>query len=70
MEAVLRGLQFDKCLVYLDDIIVMSKVFETSFNNLRAVFLRLRQAGLRKCPMSSSKLFTLMGFDCFSPFYN
>ena len=47
MEVVLRGLQFDKCLVYLDDIIVMGKDFETALNNLRAVFLRLRQAGLQ-----------------------
>ena len=47
MEVVLRGLQFDKCLVYLDGIIVMGKDFETALNNLRAVFLRLRQAGLQ-----------------------
>ena len=39
MEVVLRGLQFDKCLIYLDDIIVMGKNFETALNNLRAVFL-------------------------------
>ena len=28
MELVLRGLQYDKCLVYLDDIIIFSKTFE------------------------------------------
>ena len=47
MEVVLRGLQFDKCLIYLDDIIVMGKNFGTALNNLRAVFLCLRQAGLQ-----------------------
>ena len=47
MEVVLRQLQFDKCLVYLDDIIVLGKDFDTALENLRAVFLRLRQANLK-----------------------
>ena len=28
------------------------------------------RGNLRKCPMSVSKLYTLMRFDCFSPFHN
>ena len=47
MEEVLRQLQFDKCLVYLDDINVLGKDFNTALENLRAVFLRLRQANLK-----------------------
>ena len=46
MEVVLNDLQFEKCLVYLDDIIVMGRDFETAMTNLREVFLRLRQAKL------------------------
>ena len=47
MEVVLKGLQFEKCLVYLDDIIVVGKDFETALENLRLVFSRLRQAKLQ-----------------------
>ena len=47
MEVVLRQLQFDKCLVYLDDINVLGKDFNTALESLLAVFLRLRQANLK-----------------------
>ena len=47
MEVVIRQLQFDKCLVHLDDIIVFGKDFDTALENLRAVFVRLRQANLK-----------------------
>jgi hypothetical protein len=47
METVLAGLQWDKCLVYLDDIIVVGKSFEDMLGNLGGVFLRLPQAGLK-----------------------
>ncbi|MEW8486027.1 MAG: reverse transcriptase family protein [Candidatus Thiodiazotropha sp.] len=55
MEVVLRQLQFDKCLVYLDDIIVLKKNFDTALENLHAVFSRLRQANL-KLKVSKCKL--------------
>ena len=56
MEVILRQLQYDKCLVYLDDIIVLGENFEAALENLRAVFLRLRQAHLQ-LKVSKCKLF-------------
>lgn len=38
MEVVLRQIQYDKCLVYLDDIIVLGENFEAALEILRAVF--------------------------------
>ena len=50
METVLPGLQYEKCLVYLDDIIVFGENFDMALQNLRLVFLRLRQASLQLKP--------------------
>jgi ribosome-interacting GTPase 1 len=47
MENVLHGLQWDICLVYLDDIIVMAKDFKGMIEKLRQVFCRLQNAGLK-----------------------
>ncbi len=54
MEFVLAGLQWSKCLVYLDDIIVYSKTFEQHLQHLREVFQRLREAGLKLKPSKCS----------------
>ena len=66
MEVVLRQLQFDKCLVYLDDIIVLRKDFDTPLQNLRTVFLRLRQANLQlkvsKCKLLQKQAIFLEHF--------
>ncbi|KAK3093316.1 hypothetical protein FSP39_013979 [Pinctada imbricata] len=60
MESVLRGLQFETCLVYLDDIIVLGKSFEEMIANLSQVFDRLQQAGLKlkakKCNLFASEV--------------
>ena len=50
MENVLAGLARDKCLVYLDDILVIGQTFEEHLTNLREVFSRLRRAGLKLKP--------------------
>ena len=50
MERVLTGLARDICTVYLDDILVMGATFEEHLFNLRCVFDRLRNAGLRLKP--------------------
>ena len=50
MDAVLAGLQWSSCLVYLDDVIVPGKTFGEHLMNLRTILDRLRQAGLKLHP--------------------
>ena len=50
MEAVLNGLIWRTCLVYLDDIITVGDTFERALLNLRGVFDRLRMANLKLKP--------------------
>lgn len=47
MDDVLRGLQNEICLVYLDDIIIFSTSFQEHLERLRLVFNRLRDANLK-----------------------
>ena len=58
MNLVMRGLTWEACLVFLDDIVVMSTTFEQHLERLRAVFGRLRSANLKLKP-SKCKLFQL-----------
>lgn len=55
METVLAGLQWQICLIYLDDIIVYGKTFDDMLQNLELVFEKLLAAGLklkaRKCSL-------------------
>ena len=55
METVLAGLNWQICLIYLDDIIVIGRTFEDMINNLDKVLTKLRDAGLklksRKCQL-------------------
>lgn len=50
MEDVLRGLQWEICLVYMDDIIVPSATFNDSITRLELVFHRLSSANLKLKP--------------------
>ncbi len=50
MDLVLRGLHWERCLVYLDDIIVHGRTFEEHLDNLRLVWSRLREANLKMKP--------------------
>ena len=50
MEKVLAGLQFDICLIYLDDVIVKSDDFDSHIVHLRSVFERIRKANLKLSP--------------------
>lgn len=50
MEFVLGGLQWQTCLVYLDDVIVYGRDFDEHLERLAEVFKRFRQAGLKLKP--------------------
>ena len=47
MEVVLTGLQWNICLIYLDDIITFGKSFDEAVENLEKVLDRLQTAGLK-----------------------
>ena len=50
MQIVLHGILGSKVLVYLDDIIVFGATFQEKLDNLRTVFQRLKDAGLKIQP--------------------
>lgn len=50
MELVLCGLQFDRCLIYLDDVIVFGRTFSETLENLISVFDRFKGANLKLKP--------------------
>lgn len=50
MEHVLRGLNWQTCLIYIDDIIIYSRNFDEHLRHLEDVFLRLRKANIRFKP--------------------
>ncbi|XP_061419148.1 uncharacterized protein LOC133349599 [Lethenteron reissneri] len=50
MELVMRGLQWEQCLIYLDDVIVFSRSLSEHWSRLREVFQRLRAAHLKLKP--------------------
>jgi len=64
MTMLLAGLNWDICLVYIDDIIVMGRSFNQHVRNLAQVFQRLRLAGLKlkptKCLLFQRKV-TILG---------
>ena len=50
IENVLGSLRWEKCICYLDDVIIFGSDFQTTLDNLRAVFSRLRSANLKLKP--------------------
>ncbi|KAK3726814.1 hypothetical protein QZH41_019605 [Actinostola sp. cb2023] len=50
MEHCLADLNFKKCIVYIDDIVIYAKTFEEHLERLEAVFTRLHQFGLKLKP--------------------
>eukprot|EP00731_Ephydatia_muelleri_P032903 Em0024g447a len=50
MERVLAGLHWTTCLIYLDDILILSATVQQHFTRLREIFDRLKQAGLKIKP--------------------
>ena len=47
MDLVLKGYQWERCLCYLDDVIIFGPTFEKACENLEFVFERFRQANLK-----------------------
>ena len=60
MSQVLRGLQWDRCLVYIDDILIFGMTFDAALENLEAVLDRISQFGLQlkstKCALFRTSL--------------
>jgi len=60
MELVMRGLQWEILLIYLDDLIVFSKTFDEHLERLDKVLSRLSEAGLKlkpsKCVLFKSEV--------------
>ena len=54
MEHVLRGLQWEECLVYMDDIIIPRSSVEQSLERLSHVLVRLRDVNLKLKPSKCS----------------
>jgi hypothetical protein len=50
MDSILRGLAYDACLVYLEDVIVVGRTFQEQLDNLRKVFQMLREAPAEELP--------------------
>ena len=63
MEQVLRGLQWQTALVYLDDVVVFGRSFTETKERLQVVFNRFRDAGLKlkpsKCQFFQSEVLYL-----------
>jgi hypothetical protein len=59
METVLRGLNWEQCLIYLDDVVVFAPSWQEMLARLDTVFSRLAGAGLklkpRKCRLFARK---------------
>ena len=60
METVLAGLNWQICLIYLDDIIVHGESFEAMLTNVDSVLCILQDAGLklkpRKCQLFKNEV--------------
>ena len=56
MHAVLCGLQYDICLVSLDDIIAFSQTFDNHLKHLNNGFIRRRSTNIRLKPIASVHL--------------
>ena len=63
MESVLMGLSRSRCMVYLDDVMVIGRNFTEHLENVWEVFERFRQANLKlkpeKCFLASSEVLYL-----------
>eukprot|EP00118_Oscarella_pearsei_P017903 m.180288 g.180288 ORF g.180288 m.180288 type:complete len:1472 (+) comp39243_c0_seq11:859-5274(+) len=60
MDSLLAGLKWQRCLVYLDDVLVFSKDFQSHLTDLDLVFNRFRENNLKlkpsKCHLAQTEL--------------
>ena len=54
MERIINGLQWDRCLIYLDDMIVYGKTFDEASDNLQFALTRIQEAGLTLKPKNAT----------------
>ena len=63
MDKILHGYLWERCMCYLDDIIIYGRTFPQALENLRAVFERIRTSGLKlqpkKCELFRKELLYL-----------
>ena len=64
MEAVLGGMQWESCMIYLDDIIVFGRSFQEHNRRLQEVFKKLRTAGLKMKPQKCQFLRKELRYLC------
>ena len=50
MESVLRGMQWERAVLYLDDIIIFSKDISTHMDRIQEILQRLKDANLKLKP--------------------
>ena len=50
MESILRDMQWERAVLYLDDIIIFSKDVTTHMERIQEVFKRLQDANLKLEP--------------------
>ena len=66
IDMSLSGLDYDRILAHMDDIVVFSKTFEDHIVNIEQLFARLRESGislkLSKCIFASEKV-DFLGFE-------
>ena len=62
MDLVLAGLDWTRCLVFIDDLVIQGATFGSHLQNLRAVFQKLRDSNLRVKPSKCSFLRTKVNF--------
>ena len=56
MTLILKSENWEKCLIYLDDVLVFSRGFEQHMERLQQVFQRFREAGAKLSPSKCSFL--------------
>ena len=60
MQLVLQGLQWNCCVIYLDDVLIFSKTFNQHLKDVEKVLVRFEKAGLtvkpKKCLWAQSSL--------------